>query len=128
MTRLYADNKPSLEDLAHFGTKGMKWGVRKSGNRVRGALSDQNQRATAVLTRARENRAKGINEKVNRTIAVGANLGTKRFNKRIDKQLGNLAKQKKRLEGGKLATRDVLQAVGNVSIPGLLFSLRDNKG
>jgi hypothetical protein len=27
--RVVTDEKPSLEDLAHFGTKGMHWGIRK---------------------------------------------------------------------------------------------------
>lgn len=29
MSRLQGQEKPSLEDVAHFGVKGMKWGVRK---------------------------------------------------------------------------------------------------
>lgn len=28
MEKFYGDEKPSLEDLAHFGVKGMKWGER----------------------------------------------------------------------------------------------------
>lgn len=122
------EEKPSLEYLVHAGVMGMKWGVRKSGNRVRGALSDQNQRSTAVLTRARENRAKGISENIGRGLGVGLNLGTKRFNKNVDKELSKLDEQKKRIEGGKLSARDILQVVGNVGITDLLVSVRDNKG
>lgn len=118
----------SEDEIVHYGVKGMKWGVRKGGNRVRGALSDQNQRATAVLTRARENRAKGLNEKINRGTAIALSGGTKRFNRKVDKALGRLGAQKERLENGKLATRDVLQAVSGLSLLELGVSIQDRRG
>lgn len=118
------------EELTHYGIRGMKWGHRKGGlaTRARGALADQNQRNTAVVTRARENRSVGAEEKFNRTVAVGLSGGTKRLNKNLDKKLGHLAEQRKRVESGKLAAKDVLQLVANVSVLDLVVSRRDNKG
>lgn len=118
------------EELTHYGVKGMKWGVRKKTElgRVRGALLDQNQRDTAVLTRAREGRSKGIGEKYSRGVGIVLSGGKKRYNKNADRMLTGLAEQKKRLEHGKLKAGDVLQFAGRTSILELGVSIRDNKG
>lgn len=48
------EDKPDLEDLAHFGTKGMKWGVRKGRaetgvSRAVGAKIDRNNRDAVYI-------------------------------------------------------------------------------
>ena len=128
---LNEEDKPSLEEaLAHYGIRGMKWGVRRGGltSRLKGHLDDRNQQSTAYLTRARENRPKGLEEKLDRKISVAANLGTKRFNKRADKKLVKLEAQRKRIESGKLKARDILEIAGTVQYANLLISVRDNRG
>lgn len=35
--KIYGDEKPSLQELAHYGTKGMKWGVRRAQRKERNA-------------------------------------------------------------------------------------------
>lgn len=122
------EEKPSLDELMHYGVRGMKWGVRSSGGRARGVLLDQNQRSTAILTRARENRAKGVLEKVDRTLAIGLSGGKKNYNQGLDHSLSLLAMQKKRLETGRLSAGDILRLIGTTSPVDLLISARDNKG
>ena len=43
MNKVYADEKPSLEELSHHGVKGQRWGVR---NRSMNRASRQKDRAT----------------------------------------------------------------------------------
>lgn len=127
---IVGDAKLPLGELAHYGIKGMKWGVRTGGlsSRIKGALDDKNQRRTAFLTRARNKKGVGIEEKASRVAADIVNLGSKRTNKNIDKQLQSLGQQRKRIDGGKLKAWDILSTVGTVSASDLLVSRRDNKG
>lgn len=125
----YSD-KPSLEELAHYGIRGMKWGVRRGGlgDRFKGALADRNQQTTAILTRAREKRGASVGERIGRGIGVGLHGGTERYNRQVDKGLGALKDQKKRLESGKLKVGDYLELIGTTTILDLMVSRRDNKG
>lgn len=122
--------KPSLDELAHYGVRGMKWGVRRGGlgARFKGALSDRNQQQTAILTRMKEGRGKGLDEKLGAAISTAANLGRNRRNKVIDKQLGKLEDQKRRIESGKLKARDILESLATTSVLDLAVSRRDNRG
>jgi len=67
------DEKPSLDDLVHFGVKGMKWGVRKS-------------KPTSSTERLRE-----LNRKANRlnaeTLIVGENQLGAAFRKQYNKAM-----------------------------------------
>lgn len=60
------DNKPSLEDaIAHYGVKGMKWGVRKKSS-TRGPTSKEIKRARQVVISKRNKEfvnAKGVRAK-----------------------------------------------------------------
>jgi RimJ/RimL family protein N-acetyltransferase len=124
----YNDKPGSPEELLHYGVKGMKWGVRKKGNRVAGAILDQNQRNTAVLKRAREGRGATVGERVGRGVGIGLYGGKGRYNRRVDKALGDLEAQRKRVESGKLAARDVLDFVSSVPVTDLFVSRRDTRG
>ncbi len=45
------DQKPNLEDLTHFGVKGMQWGVRKSNNTSSGGKKKMSpQKKKVILT------------------------------------------------------------------------------
>lgn len=124
------DEKPSLEELAHYGIRGMKWGVRRGGlgSRLRGSLADKRQREVSVATRMRENRSKGLDEKLGRGITRVAAVTKNRFNKTLDKQISKKSAQMKRLESGRLKAVDVLAIVGHLSLPALVISRRDNRG
>jgi hypothetical protein len=123
-------DKPTAEELAHYGIRGMKWGVRKGGlgSRVRGALADHDQQNIARLTRMKEGRSIGPGEKLGRAATVVGNFGTKRANKDLSKQITKLEAQKKRAETGKLKARDILTFVGKVNLGDLIVSRQDNKG
>ena len=54
MTLHYGEEKPPLEELAHYGTKGMKWGHRKkySAQEIHDARARQNSRLNEVNNQA----------------------------------------------------------------------------
>lgn len=125
------EQKPPLEEaLAHFGVKGMKWGVRRGNlrSRIGGVVADTNHNRTAHLVRRRENRPATSDEKIDRAIALIARGGTNRLNKRIDIELRALEKQRKRIEAGKLAAIDILSIIARVKLIDLVISRRDNRG
>lgn len=123
-------DKPPLGELAHYGIRGMKWGVRRGGlrSRFKGALADRNQQHTAILTRARENRGASVGERFGRRIGVKLAGGADRYNKNVDSNLKVLKDQRKRIESGKLKALDILEGLTSVTIGDLVISRRDNKG
>lgn len=54
MTLLYGEEKPSLEELAHYGVKGMKWGQRKkySTDQIKDARARQGSRVARINDQA----------------------------------------------------------------------------
>lgn len=54
MTMYYGEEKPALDSLAHYGKKGMKWGVRKkySTDEIKDARARQGSRLNAVNQQA----------------------------------------------------------------------------
>jgi hypothetical protein len=72
--KIYADEKPSLEDLAHHGVKGMKWGQRKA------------RPSTSDIHDARARQASRQNE-------INQNIGRLNLAKSGSKQQDALAKK-----------------------------------
>jgi hypothetical protein len=124
------EEKPYLEELRHYGTKGMKWGTRRGslGSRLKGGLADRNHNTSVRLTRIREGRAIGVGEKLDSAVSTALSGGKTRRNKNIDKQLNALKAQRERLKKGKLKTGDILEIAGSVPIGSLFVSIRDNRG
>lgn len=115
----------SLEEvMAHFGTKGMKWGIRGGKGttgvtRSRGAILDRNARAQKINSDALSGK------KYKAQVFIGKKLlGEKRYINRLNKINANLSAQDTRLISGKLKIRDRLQLIGNVGSGELLVSIR----
>jgi len=126
MTYLVGDEKPSLEDLAHHGVKGMKWGVRTGGlrGRVRGAADDQFQRrittANAVATGTAKKRD------VVRTVAfTGSHVTNKKLAAR---RVQVLQERQARVAKGEAKVGDILSVIGHTSVADLAVSRRDKRG
>ncbi len=65
-TKLYGADKPSLEDLEHFGVPGMRWGVRRSST---GKTNHQLNKASRAKDKA-QTRAEIAKENAQRDAAI----------------------------------------------------------
>lgn len=126
---MVGDEKPSLEELAHYGIKGMKWNVRRGGllSRYRGAIADNAQQREKILTRRVENRSKGVEERLASNVdrLLG---GRKRMVRRGKKEIARLRQRQARIKRGEMTARDILSGLNNVSVLDLFVSRRDNRG
>jgi hypothetical protein len=115
----YENLDSPLDAMAHFGVKGMQWGVRrgkkKSGvGRIRGAASQ------ALFDEARRRRSAAS--------SVGKNLAYNTSHARIRRRSGNLNTAKnqeasaRRILAGRTTTKDFLRAYGNISVSDLLVT------
>lgn len=80
MSSYIGTEKPSLEELSHYGVKGMRWGVRKkySAADIRAARSRQKGRLDEFTT-ARKAHAKSLSTNDGRKIgSTGATMDAKR--------------------------------------------------
>ena len=108
--------------LEHFGTKGMKWGVRRGRGttgltRHRGALIDRNTRIISV------NKGMVAGTRHKRITAIGKKIvGDEAWKRRMNTQVKELNAQNDRLRKGKLTVEDRLDAVLNVSVGALVVS------
>lgn len=84
--RIYNDGKPSHDELAHYGVKGMRWGVRKDRRQAARAVKQQHKQYVKDETTRRKLNAKLYKEQDNEA-------WEKAFNKVYDKEL---ALEKKR--------------------------------
>lgn len=102
----YFDEDTVLEELKHYGVKGMKWGIRrgkkKTGlSRFEGATVDRNNR---WIARYEKGAAKGI---MARSKAVRADY---------------MRAQNERIKTGQRTADDIMQIYGGTSLAGLVIS------
>lgn len=114
----------SVEDiLEHFGTKGMKWGVRGSKSstgvsRGSGALLDRNARLESTINKARSG------EKHRVSVALGKKLiGAEQQQKNWNTTISNLHAQNARLTSGKTTIGDKLDKFASVGLLDLVVSV-----
>lgn len=110
------------EALEHFGTKGMKWGVRKGKGstgltRHRGALIDQNSRRVARLQKAQAGKKYRLEMGIGKAI-----FGKETMQRQLSTQIKELNAQNNRLKSGKLVLNDRLGLVMNVRLEELVIS------
>lgn len=105
----------SMNELAHFGTKGMTWGVRqgkkKTGfNRKQGAVLDRNARTADTLNKARSGEAH------RRTVALGKKIiGENQWEKNFQTSMKNINAQNERVKSGKATLADKIDMTLNIS-------------
>lgn len=89
MTYMF-DEKPSLEDLAHHGVKGQKWGVRRANAKLQKS-ADKVQSKSDHLQRLRDNKPKNTLEKIQRVKVVADSLGSKKVaTYKLNREIGKL--------------------------------------
>ena len=94
------ENKPSLDELAHYGVKGMKWRVHKD-SRIR--PSNWMTAKPGSETEARIIRESKAQEKVIKAKTVTA------YNKALEEQAAiQIKNRQKRIKFGEAKTRDLL--------------------
>lgn len=119
MVFINEQQKPTLEELAHYGVKGMHWGVRKARtgdiqvttnvlDRVASGNGSVRDKTFAAITARPKNLIKGRGikgEAANRSAELKAHAN--------------------RLATGKATAKDVLRAYGNASLISIVRSLKD---
>lgn len=126
---MHIEEKPPLDDelLAHFGVKGMRWGVKKAAQKAAGGSGGKetirgilkNRIYESAKSRARGKQGMGLMTKaaigvavVAGSVAVGHVLA-KRGRARAAEQS---AQNKERIDSGREAYRSNLSSVGGMSV------------
>jgi hypothetical protein len=110
-------DKPDLDDLAHFGTKGMKWGIRKSAketgvSRTAGAKIDKNARKIArtqkIITRGQNDSF--FKNSLRYGDAGAAFMRSERGQRVLQTRVAKLTAQSDRFAKGTTTTKDKIGA------------------
>lgn len=97
---MYTEEKPSLEELMHYGKKGMKWGVRKQ------RRLDRLERVASGTGSAKDNFKTGFSD-----VALGSPKSQIKAQIRAARQL------KSATESGEHVTRAMLKYYGTRTVP-----------
>lgn len=108
------DQKPPLNELAHYGVEGMKWGVRKQRT---GRLNVRASRLERVASGKGTLRDKAVT--IAGTSAYGAVKSRGSLKREAARRAENLRGQERRLATGKAKTMDLLKAYGAFTVAGL---------
>ena|SRR5690349_10990622 len=121
---------PEETALAHYGVRGMKWGVRSGGlsSRLQGATQDRAQQREMILRRQNSGHSKGLDEKLGRGINIVANGGKKRMVEKNDVEIKRMQERQKRISKGEATVRDMMSGLMTTPVFDLVVSRRDNKG
>lgn len=95
------------EEFAHYGVKGMKWGVRKTVDRVKKSASDFKERNDAALETRRRNKAEPTSEDHNlsrenmaRKTSSLSNAELRKLNERLQLEQSYSDLKRKRVANG----------------------------
>lgn len=102
------------EDLAHYGVKGMKWGVRKART---GRLNVRASRLERVAKGKGSTRDKAVTVGGSTIYGVAKTRG--RLKEDAARRAKNLRAQERRLATGKAQVSDVIKAYGSTAVAGL---------
>lgn len=123
--KIYGEEKPSLDYIAHFGVKGMKWGVRrnaeKSGvGRIRGAAA-QSLKDSA----RRRNTAARLGRVASLVAPLGLMPHTRAGQRRIASRQQAAAQ---RILAGQTRVMDFLRVTRNMSVLDLAITTTPRRG
>lgn len=106
--------KPPLDELVHYGVKGMKWGVKKART---GRLNVRASRLERVADGKGSLRDKAVS--LAGTSVYGAVKSRGSLKKEAARRAKNLRGQERRLATGKAKTSDLIKAYGTTTVVGL---------
>ena len=116
---MYPTESTYEDYLAHYGTKGMKWGLRKGGLASRARQVGVEKKTKRIEQRERVLSGKSsIRDKVaaGSTLSLAKVLKNKGVKNAIAKDLTRDMAARSRLESGQATTRDKLEVAMNISI------------
>jgi hypothetical protein len=117
------------EFLAHFGVKGMKWGVRRDAKgfseRQKGAELDRNQREQAIAKRGIAGKHTTAEKIANAPARII--LGKKGYDKLANHSLKELQAKRQRIESGKKNLWDKIDEYQNFDPIALAVTVQDHR-